>query len=75
MSEHKVSPPPNAAAEDENTASEISIPAQDTGTGRQEERTAEEVRQGHTGDHVRYILGLSVLGVVIAFTLGYMIFF
>ena len=36
--------------------------------------TAEEVRQGHTGDHVRYILGLSIAGLVIVFAIAYFFF-
>ncbi|MEQ8750218.1 MAG: hypothetical protein RIC52_10620, partial [Amphiplicatus sp.] len=57
------------------TTSEITVPASDTATGHDEERTAEEARPGHTGDHVRYILGFSFAGVVIAFIIGYLFFF
>ncbi len=73
MTERKT--PPDAEAEAENTISEITVPAGDTATGREEARTTEEARQGHTGDHVRYILGLSLAGAVAAFAIGYLFFF
>jgi len=77
MAERNISPksPPDTGAEAENTASEITVPASDTATGHEEERTAEEARQGHTGDHVRYILGFSFAGVVIVFAIAYLFFF
>jgi len=77
MAERNIPPqsPSDIKAEAQNTASEITVPASDTATGHDEERTAEEARQGHTGDHVRYILGFSFAGVVIAFIIGYLFFF
>ena len=38
------------------------------------ERTTEEVRQGHTGDHVRYILAISFGVAFIVLLLAYWIF-
>lgn len=77
MAERNIAPksPPDIEAEAENTASEITVPAGDSATGHKEERTAEEARQGHTGDHVRYILGFSFAGVVIVFAIAYLFFF
>jgi hypothetical protein len=37
--------------------------------------TAEEVRQGHTGDHVRRILAVSIAGAAIALALAYFLLF
>jgi hypothetical protein len=43
------------------------VPGADTATAHDECRTTEEVRQGHTGDHVRYILMFSFTGIVLVF--------
>ncbi len=51
-------------AEAENTEDCVSVSGSETNDGRPETRTTEEVRQGHTGDHVRYILLASVAGAV-----------
>ena len=51
-------------AEAENTADAMSVSGSETNDGLSETRTTEEVRQGHTGDHVRYILMASVAGAV-----------
>lgn len=67
--------PPEIDAESENTESEITVPAVDTASGREEERTTEQARQGHTGDHVRYILIVSITGLVIVFAIAYFLFF
>lgn len=37
--------------------------------------TTEEVRQGHTGDHVRRILAVSLAGAAIALALAFVLFF
>jgi hypothetical protein len=66
--------PVDLAAERENTAQEIHVSATETASHVQEDRTTEQARQGHTGDHVRYILGFSFLGIVIAFAIAYWIF-
>ncbi|MGE0408170.1 MAG: hypothetical protein AB7P23_02780 [Amphiplicatus sp.] len=68
-------PPPDIAAERQNTDSAILVPAEDTATGVTTGLTTEQVRQGHTGDHVRYILALSTLGIVVAFAVVYLLFF
>jgi hypothetical protein len=52
---------PNEA---ENTAEAIRVSDDETADGQPEALTTEEVRQGHTGDHVRYILMASVAGAV-----------
>ena len=65
--------PPDAEAEQQNRE-HVTVPAEDTASGRTEDHTAEEVRQGHTGDHVRYILGLSIAGLVIVFAIAYFFF-
>lgn len=70
----KIATPPDIDAERENTDSEIVVPAVDTASGRKEERTTQEVRQGHTGDHLRYILALSITGLVIVFAIVYLLF-
>lgn len=66
--------PIDLAAEHENTDQEIHVSASETASHLPEDRTTEQARQGHTGDHVRYILGFSFLGIVIAFALTYWIF-
>ncbi|PQA88160.1 hypothetical protein [Hyphococcus luteus] len=50
--------------EAENTAEAIRVSDHETADGQPEALTTEEVRQGHTGDHVRYILMASVAGAV-----------
>lgn len=50
--------------EAENTADTIHVASEETAGPRAEDLTTEEVRQGHTGDHVRYILLASVAGAV-----------
>lgn len=66
--------PNDLAAERENTAQEIHVSASDTASHLPENRTTEQARQGHTGDHLRYILGFSIIGIVIAFAIAYWIF-
>ena len=51
-------------AEAENTDDSVSVSGSETNDGLPERRTTEQVRQGHTGDHVRYILLASVAGAV-----------
>ncbi|MCI5047323.1 MAG: hypothetical protein MRY59_07460 [Aquisalinus sp.] len=58
-------------AEQENTATRLSIPASETADGKEKTLTTEELRQGHTGDHVRHILYLSTIGAVIGLILIY----
>lgn len=36
---------------------------------KQEIRTTEQIRQGHTGDHVRYILRISTVAAIIGIAL------
>lgn len=56
----------NTEAEKENTAEELEISNRDTSKPYPEKKTTEEVRQGHTGDHVRYILAISFIGALAA---------
>lgn len=58
----------------ENEATEIEVPASETADHREADLTAEEVRQGHTGDHVRIILLASLGGVAIVFLIVYFLF-
>jgi hypothetical protein len=67
--------PPDVKAEAENTETKIHVAAADTASGHAEDLTAEEARQGHTGDHVRYILMISVAGIIIAFAIAYLFYF
>lgn len=54
--------PIDLKAELENKKTRLMVEPSETASGHAEERTTEEVRQGHTGDHVRYILALSAIG-------------
>ena len=65
---------PDADAEAQNTADTLRVANEDTASAFPEERTVEEVRQGHTGDHLRYILALSVAGIVLVFVIVYFAF-
>ncbi len=58
-------------AEQENTATRLSIPASETADGEEKTLTTEELRQGHTGDHVRHILYLSTIGAIIGLIVIY----
>lgn len=51
-------------AEAENTEDSMAVSGGETDDGSPETRTTEDIRQGHTGDHVRYILLASVAGTV-----------
>ena len=66
--------PIDLADERENTETEIHVSGSETASHLPENRTAEQARQGHTGDHLRYILGFSFVGIVIAFAIAYLIF-
>ena len=50
--------------EAENRADTIHVSREETAGHQAEDLTTEQVRQGHTGDHVRYILLASVAGAV-----------
>jgi hypothetical protein len=66
--------PADLEAERENTETQIHVSADEAASHHQEDRTTEQARQGHTGDHVRYILGFSILGIVVAFIAAYWLF-
>ncbi|WDI32810.1 hypothetical protein PUV54_06315 [Hyphococcus flavus] len=70
--------PRNDATKDpeeaENSADTLRVGNSDTASDSAEKLTTEEVRQGHTGDHVRYILAASVAGAVILITIAYLYF-
>ncbi len=51
--------------EAENTEDTIRVPASETATHASESRSVQDARQGHTGDHVRYILIASLGGAAI----------
>lgn len=61
--------------EAENTAEAIRVSDDETADGQPETLTAEEVRQGHTGDHVRYILMASIAGAVFVMAIVVAYFF
>ena len=52
-------------AEAENTDDTMHVSRDDAAGVHSEELTTEQVRQGHTGDHVRYILMASVAGAIL----------
>ncbi len=56
-----------SAEEAENTDDTLRVAAEDAASAHDESRTTQEVRQGHTGDHVRYILMFSFGGIVLVF--------
>ncbi|WP_425410531.1 hypothetical protein [Hyphococcus sp.] len=60
--------------EAENTDATMTVTDDETSKPAAEHLTTEEVRQGHTGDHVRYILATSVVGIVIVFAVVYLYF-
>jgi hypothetical protein len=62
------------AAERENVAEHIHVSPEEAASGHEETRTTEEVRQGHTGDHMRYILAGSLAAIVIVFAVVYFAF-
>jgi len=67
-------PSRDRSEEAENTNDEIHVTNSETAQPIPADRTTEEVRQGHTGDHLRYILGYSVAGIVVVFTVVYLLF-
>lgn len=67
--------PADIEAELENTSTAIHVSSGESATGDQADRTAEQVRQGHTGDHLRYILRYSMLGLVVVFVIAYYVSF
>ncbi|MEX6632775.1 hypothetical protein [Hyphococcus lacteus] len=67
-------PSRDRSEEAENTSDEIHVTNSETAQPTPADRTTEEVRQGHTGDHLRYILGYSVAGIVVVFTIVYLLF-
>ncbi len=58
-----------SSAEAQNTDATLRVANEDTAAPVSEKRTTEEVRQGHTGDHVRYILIASTAGVLFVFAI------
>lgn len=62
------------ADEEENTGDTLRVTNDETAGATDEIRTTQDVRQGHTGDHVRYILAASIAGIVIIFAIVYLYF-
>ncbi len=62
-------PESSSPEEAENTDSTLRVANEDTAAPVSETKTTEEVRQGHTGDHVRYILMYSTVGILIVFAI------
>ena len=50
--------------ENDNTDDTIVVSNSETAAQHPEVKTTQDVRQGHTGDHVRYILLFSFLGAL-----------
>lgn len=65
---------PDPAEEAANFEDTLHSPASETASGHEEDRTVQDVRQGHTGDHVRYVLGISFALVVVALFAAYFFF-
>lgn len=65
---------PQTPNEAENIDDTLCVADDETAGPTPECRTTEEVRQGHTGDHVRYILAASITGIVIIFAIVYLYF-
>jgi hypothetical protein len=63
--------PVDADAEDDNTRTHLHVSGAETADGRTADLTAEAVRQGHTGDHLRYILALSFAGAILGLVAVY----
>jgi len=61
-------------AEQENTEDTVTVSEGETAESAKKTRTTQDVRQGHTGDHMRYVLGISFIGVVIALFAVYGLF-
>ena len=74
MEDRKKASPAETEAERENTSQAIHVSDHETADGRPAALTTEETRQGHTGDHARYILGLSILGGAIALAILFFVF-
>lgn len=66
--------PADPEEEAQNTEATIHVDEDDTAKRGEAERTVEEVRQGHTGDHVRYILLYSLIGIVAVMAISYLFF-
>lgn len=71
---NRANDPVDLKAEMENKAARLTVGAEETASGHAEERTTQEVRQGHTGDHVRYILVLSAIGAAALLTVALFFF-
>lgn len=56
--------PNKTSAEAENTDGVLHVASEETAAPVGKKLTTEEVRQGHTGDHVRYILIFSISGIL-----------
>ncbi len=65
---------PKTAEQAANTDDTLRVAEEETADGSTEHLTTEEVRQGHTGDHVRYILMASGAGIVAVFLIVYLFF-
>jgi hypothetical protein len=65
---------PTTPDEAENTDDTLRVANRETANATAEKLTTEQVRQGHTGDHVRYILAASITGIGIIFAIAYFYF-
>ncbi|WP_428407308.1 hypothetical protein [Hyphococcus sp.] len=67
--QHTAENPASSSEEAENTEDTLRVANEETAAPVPETKTTEEVRQGHTGDHVRYILMYSTVGILIVFAI------
>ncbi|WOI54060.1 hypothetical protein [Parvularcula sp. LCG005] len=61
-------------AEKQNTDTAFVVPNSETASNHSETRTTQDVRQGHTGDHVRQILIYSSVAAFVCLIGAYLIF-
>ena len=57
--------PKKTPDEAENTEDTIRVPEGETASHTDAKRSVQDVRQGHTGDHLRYILAASLGGAIL----------
>ncbi len=62
--------PKKTPDEAENTEDTIRVPKGETASHVSAERSVQDVRQGHTGDHLRYILIASLGGIIMLFAIA-----
>ncbi len=70
----KITKPETGSVEEAENNEDIMVLDQtETSTPGLSVKTTEDVRQGHTGNHVRYILALSIAGAALMFAVVLMV--